>query len=402
MSKTTTWRGFSERVLQIQPSMTMEVADRAKTLKSQGVEIIDLSVGEPDFDTPDHIKQAAVKAMESGYTKYTKNVGMDELREAVCAKFRRDNEMEYTPEEIIISSGGKHVLFNVMMALLNPGEEIIIFAPYWVTFTEMARLAGGEPVIITTKESMSYEPDIGRVRRAINPRTKAILINSPGNPTGAVYSEDTIGALVDLAREHGVFLISDECYDRVTYNGRHVSPASLEGSPGLVITVQSVSKPYAMTGWRIGYGGANSEIIEQMAKIQSQSTSNANSIAQYAAVEALTGAQSFIGEMVGEYRRRRDHTLGVLNRIPGVTCSTPQGAFYVFPNIAQYYGHSYDGKTLSSSLDMSYYLLDETHVAVVPGGGFGADDHIRISYATSMQELQRGMERIQLALEALR
>ncbi len=381
--------------------MTMAVADRAKTLKSQGVEIIDLSVGEPDFDTPGHIKRAAIKAMESGYTRYTKNVGIDALRDAVCMKFSRDNNIEYTSEEIIISNGGKHVLFNATMALLDPGDEIIIFAPYWVTFTEMAKLAGGNPVIIETEESQHFEPDIERVRRAMNQRTKAILINSPGNPTGAVYSKTTVRALVKLAREYGVFIISDECYDRVTYEGYHTSPASFEDSPELVITVQSVSKPYAMTGWRIGYGGANTEIIEQMAKIQSQSTSNANSIAQYAAVEALTGDQFFIGEMVREYQNRRDYALNVLNQIPGVTCSTPQGAFYVFPNVSQYYGQPYKGNSLSSSLDMSYYLLDETHVAVVPGGGFGADEHIRISYATSMQELQRGMERIQLALEAL-
>jgi len=381
--------------------MTMAMADRAKTLRRQGVEIVDLSAGEPDFETPEHIKQAAIRALEAGRTKYTKNVGIDELRAAVCQKLARDNDLRYRPEEIIISNGGKHVLFNAFMALLNPGDELIIFAPYWVTFPAMATLAGATPVIVDTRESRGYEPQIEDVRRALTDRTKAILINSPGNPTGAVYSGESVEHLYQLARDQDLFIISDECYDRVAYEETHTPPAVFEERPERVVTVQSVSKPYAMTGWRIGYGAASTDVIDQMAKIQSQSTSNANSIAQYAAVEALTGDQAFLGEMVRHYRERRDFVLARLAEMPGVECATPRGAFYVFPKMEAFYGASVDGQRIENSLDLANFLLETAHVVTVPGAPFGADAHIRLSYATSMKELERGMTRMQTALKKI-
>ena len=392
---------FADRVDRVKPSMTMAVIDKAATMKSQGIDVVDLGAGEPDYGTPDHIKDAAKKALDAGYTRYTKNTGIDELRKAICTKLDRDNALQYSPNQIIVSNGAKHVLFNAMMATLDPGDEIIIFSPYWVTFPEMAKLTGANPVILQTKESNHFEPDLTEVEKAITENTRAILINSPSNPSGMVYSEETIRGLVNLCKEKNLFLISDECYEQITYGRQAVFPATFEDEPTHVITVQSMSKTYAMTGWRVGYAAANAQLIKNMAKIQSQSASHANSIAQHAAVEGLLGDQTFVQNTLGEYTKRRDFLLDRIQSIPHLSCTTPEGAFYVFPNVSEYYGKSTNERVIEHSGDMADYLLEDARVAVVPGGGFGADNNIRISYATSLEELRRGMERIESAFKAL-
>jgi len=392
---------FADRVDRIQPSMTMAVIEKAATLRAKGIDVVDFGAGEPDYGTPEHIKQAAIQALKDGHTRYTKNAGIDELREAICQKLSRDNDLDYSPDQILVSNGAKHVLFNTMMATLGPGDEIIIFSPYWVTFPEMAKLTGATPVIIETRDTNHFEPDLDEVRQAVTPNTRAILMNSPSNPSGMVYSEETIRGIYDICAKNDLFLISDECYERVTYGVEAVSPAKYEDEPTHVVTVQSCSKSYAMTGWRVGYAAANPKLIKNMAKIQSQSASHANSIAQYAAVTALSGDQSFIGDMVKEYNHRRDFVLQRLAEIPDVTCTKPEGAFYVFPNLSAFYGKQFNGSEINDSLDMTSFLLEEANIAVVPGGAFGADNHIRISYATSMRELERGLERMERALEKL-
>jgi len=392
---------FAQRVDRVQPSMTMAVVGKAASLRAKGIDVVDFGAGEPDFGTPDHIKQAAVEAMQAGHTRYTKNTGIDELRKAVANKLARDNGLQYTPDEIIVSNGAKHVLFNTMMAILGDGDEIIIFAPYWVTFPEMAKLTGANPVIIQTDEEHHFEPDLTEVESAITENTRAILMNSPSNPSGMMYSEKTIRGIYDIAAKHDLFLISDECYERITYDADASSPAKYEDEHELVITVQSLSKSYAMTGWRVGYAAGNQTLIGNMAKIQSQSASHANSIAQWAAVTALNGDQSFIGDMVKQYIKRRDYVLQRVKEIPGLSSTTPEGAFYVFPNVSEYYGKQFEGKTISDSLDMANYILENANVAVVPGGAFGADDNIRISYATSLEVLEEGMNRIAKSLAQL-
>jgi len=381
--------------------MTMAVIEKAATLRAQGIDVVDFGAGEPDYGTPEHIREAAKRALDEGHTRYTKNTGIDPLREAICAKLKRDNGLEYSPDEIIVSNGAKHVLFNAMMATLSDGDEIIIFSPYWVTFPEMAKLTGANPVIIQTTETNHFEPSLDEVREKVSENTRAILINSPSNPSGMVYSEDTISGLVDICKRNDLYLISDECYESITYGAEAISPARFEETPEHVITVQSMSKSYAMTGWRVGYAAANKTLVGNMAKVQSQSASHANSIAQYAAIEGLTGDQSFLTSMVQEYEKRRDYVLGRLNKFSGVTCGKPEGAFYAFPNISGYYGKSFHGKTIRDSGGMTDFLLEEANVAVVPGGGFGNDENIRISYATSMQELERGLDRIESALQKL-
>jgi len=309
--------------------------------------------------------------------------------------------LHYEPNQVIVSNGAKHVLFNTMMAILGNDDELIVFSPYWVTFPEMAKITGATPVIVETSDANHFEPDLDDVRKAITPNTRAILMNSPSNPSGMVYSEKTIRGLYEIALENDLFLISDECYDQITYGAEAISPAQWEDEPTRVVTVQSLSKSYAMTGWRLGYAAGNSNLIKNMSKIQSQSTSHANSITQYAGVAALNDGQFFVEEMVAQFRQRRNFVLERLGKIPGVTCPKPEGAFYVFPNISAHYGKKYDGTSVDNSLDMTNFLLEEANVAVVPGGAFGAEEHVRISYATSMRELERGLERMERALEKL-
>jgi len=392
---------YAERANRIQPSLTMAVIDKSAALRSQGVDLIDLGPGEPDYETPEHIKQAAIQALSDGHTRYTTNVGITPLREAISEKLSRDSGVRASADQIIVSNGGKHALFNAMMAVLDPGSEIIEFSPYWVTFPEMAKLAGAEPVLLSCRETNHFEPDLDEVRDTITDRTAAILMNSPSNPTGVIYSEETVRGLYEIAAEHELFLISDECYDQIVYESGAVYPGMFESEPERVITVQSFSKSYAMTGWRVGYAAGNTELIKQMAKIQSQSTSHANTIAQYAAITALKSDQSFIREMVAEYEKRRNYVLERVRQWEGVTCATPEGAFYVFPNVSGYFGSVVNGRPLRDSMDMADFFLEQAHVTVVPGVGFGADEHIRISYSTSMEELRRGLTRMEKALQQL-
>ncbi len=395
-------RKFAARIARVQPSMTMAVKDKAATLRSQGRNIIDLGVGEPDYGTPAHIKEAAKLAMDQGHTRYTKNVGIEALRKAIVHKLSRVNNLTYDPSQVIVSNGGKHSLFNTMMTILDAFDEIIIFSPYWVTFPEMAKITGADPVIIQTREHNNFEPDLNEVADNISKKTRAILINSPSNPTGAVYSAETVQGLVELARENNLYIISDECYDQITYDRSSVSPASFEDEPDRVITVQTMSKSYAMTGWRIGYAAAASDIINNMAKIQSQSTSNPNSIAQHAAVEALNGDQQFLKNMIAEYRKRRDYVMDRLEAVPDLTFSKPDGAFYIFPKVSNYFGASYNGEQMDSAMDLANYILEDSGVALVPGDGFGAPEHIRFSYSTSMEELEQGLDRFETALQKLK
>jgi aspartate aminotransferase len=375
---------------------------RAKAMRAQGIDVISFGAGEPDFDTPARIKAAAVRALETGQTKYTEVGGVPELRAAVCQKLRRDNGLEYTADEVTVSCGAKHTLFNIVMALVNPGDEVLIPSPYWVSYPEQVRLLGGVPVAVPTPESTGFDLDPEALRRAVTPRTKLIILDSPGNPTGAVFSRQALAAVATLAVERDLWVISDECYESLTYEGRHVSIASL--SPEVrarTIVVNTCSKAYAMTGWRIGYAAGPKPIIRAMTDVQSQVTSNPTSVAQWAAVEALGGPQDEVAKMAGEFDRRRRVIIEALNAIPGVRCMMPKGAFYAFPNVSGLFGKRAKAGVLRGSADVCAFLLDEARIATVAGVDFGSDAHIRLSYATGLDTIREGMRRMDVAVRSL-
>lgn len=389
---------LSERARNCAPSPTLAITAKANQMKADGLDVIAFGAGEPDFDTPDFIKQAAKDALDKGYTKYTPSAGIPALKKAICEKLERDNGLTYGPANVIVSCGGKHALYNVFQALCGPGDEAVIPSPYWVSYPEQAKLAGATPVIIETTDATGFVPSVEQIRAAITPRTKVFVLNSPSNPTGAMWPRATVEALAALAVEHGFFVISDEIYEKIMYDGN--TPLSI-GSLGAdvkkqTITVNGMSKAYSMTGWRIGYAAAdNMEIISAMGRIQDSVTSNPTSIAQYAAVAALTGPQDFMTEWVAEFDKRRRVIVAGLNAMPGVTCVNPQGAFYAFPNLSGLLGkHTPEGKALQSGDDVADYLLQSVQVAVVPGGGFGAPNYVRLSYATSMDAIKSGLQRI--------
>jgi aspartate aminotransferase len=393
---------LADRLKTLVPSATLAMNAKARAMRAQGVDVISFSVGEPDFDTPRHIKDAAVRALDKGQTKYTEVGGIPELRAAVCHKLRRDHGLEYAADEVTVSCGAKHTLSNIVMALVNPGDEVLIPSPYWVSYPEQVRLLGGVPVSVETHESTGFDLDPAAVRRALTPRTKLIILDSPGNPTGAVFSPAALEEVARIALERGLWVVSDECYEALTYEGRHVSIASL--SPEVkarTILVNTCSKAYAMTGWRIGYAAGPKAIIRAMTDIQSQVTSNAASIAQWAAVEALTGPQDEIAKMVGEFDHRRRAIIAALNAIPGVHCATPKGAFYAFPNVSGLFGKRWKGGVLKGSVDVCTFLLEEARIACVAGQDFGSDAHIRISYATGIETIREGMRRMDAAVRAL-
>ncbi len=393
---------LADRLKTLVPSATLAMNAKARAMRAQGVDVISFSVGEPDFDTPARIKDAAVRALEKGHTKYTEVGGIAELRAAVCHKLKRDHGLEYTADEVTVSCGAKHTLYNIVMALVNPGDEVLIPSPYWVSYPEQVRLLGGVPVAVETHESTGFDLDPAAVRRAVTPKTKLIILDSPGNPTGAVFSAAALEDVARLAVERGLWIVSDECYEALTYEGRHVSIASL--SPEVkarTILVNTCSKAYAMTGWRIGYAAGPKPIIRAMTDIQSQVTSNPASIAQWAAVEALTGAQDEIAKMVGEFDRRRRAIIAALNAIPGVHCATPKGAFYAFPNVSGLFGKRWKGGVLTGSVDVCAFLLEDARIACVAGQDFGSDAHIRISYATGIETIAEGMRRMDTAVRAL-
>jgi aspartate aminotransferase len=393
---------LADRLKTLVPSATLAMNAKARAMRAQGVDVISFSVGEPDFDTPRHIKDAAVRALDKGQTKYTEVGGIPELRAAVCHKLRRDHGLEYAADEVTVSCGAKHTLYNIVMALVNPGDEVLIPSPYWVSYPEQVRLLGGVPVSVETHESTGFDLDPAAVRRALTPRTKLIILDSPGNPTGAVFSPAALEEVARIALERGLWVVSDECYEALTYEGRHVSIASL--SPEVkarTILVNTCSKAYAMTGWRIGYAAGPKAIIRAMTDIQSQVTSNAASIAQWAAVEVLTGPQDEIAKMVGEFDHRRRAIIAALNAIPGVHCATPKGAFYAFPNVSGLFGKRWKGGVLKGSVDVCTFLLEEARIACVAGQDFGSDAHIRISYATGIETIREGMRRMDAAVRAL-
>jgi aspartate aminotransferase len=393
---------LADRLKTLVPSATLAMNAKARAMRAQGVDVISFSVGEPDFDTPRRIKEAAVRALDKGQTKYTEVGGISELRAAVCHKLKRDHGLEYKPDEVTVSCGAKHTLYNIVMALVNAGDEVLIPSPYWVSYPEQVRLLGGVPVPVECHESTGFDLDPGAVRRAVTPKTKLIILDSPGNPTGAVFSPAALEEVGRIAVERGLWVVSDECYEALTYEGRHVSIASL--SPEVkarTILVNTCSKAYAMTGWRIGYAAGPKAIIGAMTDIQSQVTSNPASVAQWAAVEALAGPQDEVAKMVGEFDHRRRAIIEALNAIPGVRCAAPKGAFYAFPNVSGLFGKTWEGGVLKGSVDVCTFLLEEARIACVAGQDFGSDAHIRISYATDIETIREGMRRMDAAVRAL-
>ena len=385
----------------IKPSATIAASTKAKQMVAQGIDVISFGLGEPDFDTPQSIKVAAVKAIESGFTKYTPTAGIPELKDAICEKLKRDNGLEYKPSEVIVSCGGKHSLFNIMMVLCDPGDEVLIPAPYWVTYPDQAIMAGGTPVFLPTGDAQNFKITRDQLAAAITPRSKVLIINSPSNPTGMAYTGEELRAVVGLAVEKGLVVVSDEMYEKTIYDGfKHVSPASFGPEfKEQVITVNGLSKTYAMTGWRLGYAAGPEAVIKAATNIQDQVTSGPNSIAQKAAVEALRGDQSCVAEMVAEFDKRRKVIVARLNAMRDVSCVMPQGAFYAFPNVSKWYGRKLGSKTISNSGDFCDFLLERARIAAVPGAPFGAEANIRFSYATSMEKITEGMNRMEEVLK---
>lgn len=394
---------LSVRAQRLQPSATLTITAKAKALKSQGVDVIGFGAGEPDFDSPDHVKEGGIRAINEGMTKYTGVGGIDELKDAIIHRLKEDHNLEYEKSEIIVSVGAKHTLYNVTQVLFESGDEVIIPAPYWVSYPEQIRLAEAMPVILDTKESEGFKINPQDLKNHINSNTRALILNYPSNPTGATYNEQELRAIVDVAMDAGLIIISDEIYEKIIYNGiKHVPVASLgEDIKKSTILVNGVSKTYSMTGWRIGYAAGDKEVISAMSKLQGQSTSNPTSISQWAAVAAFTGPHQIIEDRTKEFEQRKNYIVQKLNDIPEISCFSPQGAFYVFPNISGYFGKAFNGKVIKDSLDFTEFILEEAKVAVVPGVAFGSDDHVRISYATSMDDIIKGMERITEAVKKL-
>ncbi len=395
--------GIAKRAAAIKPSPTLVTAAKAKEMKASGIDVVDFGVGEPDFDTPENVKEAAKKAIQSGFTKYTPASGTDELKEAVIEKFKKDNGLVYEKSQILISCGAKHSLYNIAEALFDPGDEVIIPSPYWVSYPDQVILNDATPVIVETTEEEGFKLSAKKLERALTRKTKAIILNSPSNPTGLAYDRKTIEEIAAVAVKHKIYVISDEIYEKLIYDSfRHFSIASLDQEiKNLTIVVNGVSKSHAMTGWRIGYAAGPKEVITAMANIQSQSTSNPTSISQKAAVEALRGPQDFIQTMNIEFDKRRKYMVERLNKIPGMSCLMPVGAFYAFPRVSSLFGKSVNGKRIKGSSDIAAYLLEEAKVALVSGDAFGANAYIRLSYATSMDSIIKGLDRIEQAASKL-
>jgi aspartate aminotransferase len=395
---------LSNRAKNLKPSPTLAITAKAKSMTAQGIHVVSFGAGEPDFDTPDNIKHAAITAIKGGFTKYTAAGGIDELKDAVIQKFQRDNQLTFKRSQILISCGGKHAIYNLAQALFDQGEEVIIPAPYWVSYPAIVELADATPVILETTEEDDFKINPDDLIKMITPRTKALVLNSPSNPTGSGYTKADLEKIADIVVAKNIFVLSDEIYEKIIYDGfRFASIASLgEEILKRTIIVHGVAKTYAMTGWRIGYTAGPEEIVTAMNNIQSQSTSNPNSIAQKASVEALLGPQQEVDKMVSAFTRRRDYIVDRLNGMKGVSCYKPVGAFYVFPNFSSFYGRSYQGRKIANSSDLGTFLLDVARVAVVPGIEFGADAFQRLSYATSMEDIREGLNRIEEGLEKLK
>jgi len=394
---------LSSRINAIKPSPTLAITVKANALQAEGRDIIGFGAGEPDFDTPVHIKMAAIKAIEEGFTKYTPVDGIVELKDAIINKLRVDNQLNYNRSEVVVSCGAKHTLYNLCQVLFEEGDEVIIPSPYWVSYLDMVVLSGAKPVILKTTESQGFKLQPQQLETAITKNSRAVIINSPSNPAGVVYTASELEALVEVILRKNILVISDDVYEKIIYDGKSFENiASLsEELKKMTVVVNGVSKAYSMTGWRIGYAAGPEEIAAAMTKLQSQITSNPTSIAQKAAVEALNGPQNNVTEMVEEFRKRRNVIVEKLNAIPGVTCMLPQGSFYVFPDVSALFGRSYKDIVISNSSDFTAFLLDEANVAVVPGVDFGHDNHIRLSYATSLKNVEEGLERVKKAVMKL-
>ena len=394
---------LAEFTRHLKPSETLAISAKAKALRAQGREVIDFSVGEPDFNTPDNVIKAAEHAMAEGFTKYTQASGLPALRQAIADKLKRENGLDYEAEQIIVSCGAKHVLYNLAMVLVDPGDEVIIPGPYWVTYPTQVEMAGGVPVIIPTTAEEGFRITGAVLRRYLTPATKGIILNSPCNPTGAVYTPEELKDLAEVLAGTGLYVITDEIYEHMVYDGlQQISIATL--SPELkerCIVVNGVSKSFSMTGWRVGYCAGPAEVIAACGHLQSQSTSNPTAFAQMGAIEALTGPQDSVGEMAAAFLQRRDFVVDRLNAIDGISCPMPQGAFYTFPKINALFGRRANGRALSDSAEVVDYLLDAAGVAAVPGEAFGANDHLRLSYALSMEDLRAGLDRVDQAVQNL-
>ncbi|HWR35597.1 MAG TPA: pyridoxal phosphate-dependent aminotransferase [Clostridia bacterium] len=383
-------KAFSDRINRIEISATLAVVNEADRLRSEGADLVDFGAGEPHFSTPQHIKDAAVAAIQNNFTKYTAVAGTAELRDAIVARHAQDFGSAYKREEVIASTGGKNALFNAFQVLIDRDDEVIIPVPYWVSFKDIVRYAGGKCVFVETDESKGFAVTPEMIERAITPRTKVILLNSPNNPSGAVISPEDMTEIVRLAHRRGIYVMTDECYVYLNYTGRRFSAGSLTEAKDKLLVIGSLSKTYAMTGWRLGYALGPAAVIKQMQKLQSQSTSNPTSIVQKAAVAALSGSQKCVDDMMADYVTLRDKIVKGLREIRGIECHKPDGAFYVYPNVSAFFGRG----NLTSAADVAGRLLREAHVVAVPGEAFGTDEHIRLSYATSAGEIDRGLERM--------
>jgi aspartate aminotransferase len=394
---------IAERTKLIKPSVTLAIAAKAGKLRSEGIDVVNFSAGEPDFDTPEHIKAAAVEALRKGMTKYTDVKGIEPLRAAIVHKYEREHGLSYRKEDVLVSCGAKHSVYNVLQAIVNPGDEILIPAPYWVSYSDMALLAGGVPKLIPTNETTAFRITAEQLETALTAKTRVFVLNSPCNPTGASYDKDELLAIARVLEKHNCLVIADDIYEKIVYDDFQVHNI-VALNPALrdqTVIINGVSKTYAMTGWRIGYAIGPAEIISAATKIQSQSTSNPTSIAQAAALEAISGPQIEVDRMVLEFKQRRDVIVDKLNALPGIHCLKPQGAFYVFPNVSNLLGRTANGKKLASPCDFADYLLEEAKVAVVPGEDFGSKEHIRFSYATALEDIEKGCKRIAAAVGKL-
>ena len=395
---------FAERVQRVKPSFTLEMTSRAEELRAQGIDVMNFSAGQPDFNTPENIRNAAKTALDRGQTKYTAGSGTIELREAVCTKLKRENQLDIFPDQVLISNGEKQSLYLVCQSLFEKGDEVLIFKPYWVSFPEFVTLADATPVIVETDAKQNFEPNMEDLKSKITDRVKGIIINSPSNPTGSVWSNEVIINLLGIAKDNGWVVISDECYERLVFNGEFTSSQKLNIDQGIdanVLTCMSLSKTYAMTGWRIGYAFGERSIIKAMEKIQGQATSCANSIGQAAAVEALVGDQSAVDFMRKKFRDRRDLMVSLLNTLPSVNCDIPGGAFYAFPDFSKYIGKFFKEKKIKDSFDLCDVILNVAKVVTVPGDGFGAPGHIRFSYTLGEEVIREGIKRVKKVLEQL-
>lgn len=393
---------LSKKGLMIEPSITLDITAKAKAMKDSGIDVISFGAGEPDFNTPKNIQDEGLRAIKEGLTKYTPASGIVQLKKAICEKLKKDNNLDYETKNIIISNGAKHSIYNALMAILNPEDEVIFSVPYWVSYPELVRLADGIPVYVETKEENNFKFTVNDLNKVLTEKTKAIILNSPNNPTGSVYSKDELVEIANWAVENNIFIISDEIYEKLIYSEKgHVSIATINDDiKKLTILINGMSKAYAMTGWRIGYAAAHEDVIKVMSNIQAHSTSNPCSISQYASVEGLLGKQDSVYEMKKHFAERRDYMVDAINSIEGLNCKKPEGAFYIMMNFTDIKTRTIKGKTINSSLDFSNLLLEDANVAVVPGIAFGDDNYVRLSYATSMENIKNGLQRIKEILES--